>query len=239
MTLTLIPLKELTALENVQRISIRKTLDLGPIKRSIEENGLLNPLIVVKQSNRYFVIDGKKRLKVIRQLIKAKKQTRALNKIPCIIKEGSDHIISEPRRPILLTGPELAHAILTQVGLGHSPVSVAQKFECDYSVVKDAVSLKKLHPTMLTHFNNRAISLEQASAFATIPNPDAQLELLLQLGPFVSDMDIISAIKSGETVIEVPNGDVVILPSRNVPAMPVFTAKPSHDENIFDLNVAA
>lgn len=239
MTLTLIPLRDLTALENVQRLSIRKQCELDPIKRSISNDGLLNPLVVMKQNDRYYVIDGKKRLKVIRQLVKAKKQTRALNKIPCIIKESPDHIISETRRPMLMSGPELAHAIISQIDQGHPPVSVAQRFECEHSVVEDAISLKNLHPKMLTHFNNKAITLEQASAFATIPNPEAQLNLLMQLGPFVSNMDIIKAIKAGETVIEVPNGDVVILPSRDVTDTRKSHMRQGRKNNVYHLNVAA
>lgn len=239
MTMMLIPLKDLTALDNVQRFSARRRRELDPIKRSITNDGLLNPLIVMKQSGHYQVIDGKKRLQVIRQLVKTKKQTRALNKIPCVIQETPSHVISEPSRPMLLSGPELAHAIITQMDLGHPPVSVAQRFECGINVVEDAMSLKSLHPTMLTHFNNKAITLEQASAFATIPNPEAQLSLLLQLGPFVSNMDIIEAIKSGETVIEVPNGDVVILPSRTqTPARRPLAATKTRD-NIYPLHAAA
>jgi len=239
MTMMLIPLKDLTALDNVQRFSGRRQRELDPIKRSITNDGLLNPLIVMKQSGRYQVIDGKKRLQVIRQLVKAKKQTRALNKIPCVIQETPTHVIADPHRPMLLSGPELAHAIITQIDLGHPPVSVAQRFECDNSVVEDAISLKKLHPTMLAHFNNKAISLEQASAFATIPNPEAQLNLLLQLGPFVSNTDIIAAIKSGETVIEVPNGDVVILPSRTQKPVRQKAIASAPPENLYLLHVAA
>ena len=237
MTVRLIPLKDLTALENVQRFSVRRPHNLEPIKRSITDNGLLNPLIVMKQNNRYQVLDGKKRLKVIRQLVKANKQTRALNKIPCVIQENPEHVIVEPRRPTLITGPELAHAIITQMDLGLPPISVAQRFECDYSVIDDAMSLKKLHPTMLEHFNNRAISLEQASAFATIPNPEAQLSLLEQLGPFVSNEKIIAAIKTGETVIEVPNGEVVILPSRQTAPAPL--AQTNRHNNMNHLIAAA
>jgi len=44
--------------------------------------------------------------------------------------------------------------------------------------------------------------------FATLPNPKSQWDLLIQLGPFASDKDIIAAISKGETVIETKTGNV-------------------------------
>ena len=160
------------------------------------------------------VLDGKKRLKAIRKLAKSSRFGRSMAKIPCIVQEANEIQPVIATRPILLSGPELAHQNILAAQTGISTVSMAQRFECDLSVVDDCISLTKLNPELLMHFNNGVISLEQAAAFSTIDNMKAQMDLLYQLGPFVSDMEIIASIKAGSTVLELSDDNIIILPSR-------------------------
>lgn len=214
----LIPLKSLLlGDETLSIFTNAKPKNLLKIRQSIETDGLLYPLLVVKEGAKYLVVDGKKRLSVIRKLAKSKRYSRSTAKIPCLVQDPGNIAPLNSRRPLLLTGPELAHEILlvSQSRLSH--VSIAQRFECDISVVEDCISLKRLHPELLIHFNNRAISLEQAAAFATIDNMEAQLSLLHQLGPFVSNTEIIQAIRTGATVIEISEDNIIVLPSRGRP----------------------
>ena len=187
------------------------------LTNSIIKVGLLNPLIVRQHGSKFIVVDGKKRLAVIRRMTKLKRLSKAIVKVPCIVQEIASLKPLQRRRPLLLTGPELAHKIILEAQKAPSPISIAQKYECDLSVVEDCLSLPGLHPEMLQHFNNRAISLEQAAAFATIENKKAQLDLLHQLGPFVSDADIITAIREGATVVELSDDNIIFLPSRRRP----------------------
>ena len=211
----LIPLKALTIGSNTLSIFTKsKPRDLVRIRQSIEKDGLLYPLVVVKEGAKYLVIDGKKRLSVIRKLAKSKRYTRSTAKIPCLVQDAEKITPVIARRPALLSGPELAHQIIIAAQRRISYASIAQRFECDISVVEDCVSLTRLHPELLMHFNDKAISLEQAAAFATIDNMGAQLSLLHQLGPFVSDIEIIAAIKTGATVIELSEDNIIVLPSR-------------------------
>ena len=224
MNTKLIPLKALsTGSISLSVFAKPKNRNLSWLQKSIEKDGLLYPLVVIKEGAKYLVIDGKKRLNVIRHLAKSKLYSRSTAKIPCIVQKADKIIPVVNSRPTLLTGPELAHAIIIAVQSRVSHVSIAQRFECDVSVVEDSISLTKLHPEMLMHFNNNTISLEQAAAFATIENMKAQLDLLHQLGPFVSDMDIIAAIKSGSTVIELSEDNIIFLPSRGRPSSPKET----------------
>lgn len=239
MTKKLIPLKDLIALDNVQQFSNRPAQNIDRIKNSISTDGLLNPLVVIKQDDQYVVMDGKKRLKAIRQLVKAQKQTQAFNKILCVVQESPQDPVITYRRPELMTGPKLAHAIITQINLGFSDRSTAQRFDCDLDVIEDAVSLKRLHPKLLANFSNLTISLEQAAALATIPNLRAQLNLFQQLGTFASDVKIIAAIKSGETVIELPDGNVIILPSRNIHPTQTPENRKVLKDNVYSLSVVA
>ena len=56
--------------------------------------------------------------------------------------------------------------------------------------------------------------MEQARAFATLPNMDAQDNLLIALGPFANAPDILTAIRQGETVLDIGDDNVLILPSK-------------------------
>ena len=214
----LLPLKALSAAPmNLTVFTKPRSQNLDGLRRSIEKDGLLYPLVVMKEGAKYLVIDGKKRLKVIRKLAKSKLYNRSSAKIPCIVQDAHQITPVLNRRPTLLTGPELAHEIIVAAQSRASHVSIAQRFECDLGVVEDCISLTKLHPEMLMHFNNKAISLEQAAAFATIENMTAQLNLLHQLGPFVSDAEIIASIKAGATVLEISEDNIIFLPTRGRP----------------------
>jgi len=193
--------------------SKRKACDIW-LTNSVIKDGLLNPLVVRQHGNKFIVVDGKKRLAIIRRLTKLKRLSKAIAKVPCIVQDVVSMSPIDRRRPLLLTGPELAHKIILDAQNATSHVSIAQRYECDLAVVEDCLSLPGLHPEMLQHFNNRAISLEQAAAFATIENKKAQLDLLHQLGPFVSNADIIAAIRGGATVVELSDDNIIFLPSR-------------------------
>lgn len=215
MTTLMIPLKFLSlGGKTLSLFKKNKPRDLTNLRQSIETDGLLYPLIVVKVGAKYLVVDGKKRLSIIRKLAKSSRYTRSTAKIPCLVQEVNKITPIIERRPLLLTAPELAHEIIFAAQSRVSYVSIAQRFECDLSVVYDCISLSKLHPKLLMHFNNNVISLEQAAAFATIDNIEAQLSLLDQLGPFVSNAKIIEAIRNGVTVIKISDDNIIVLPSR-------------------------
>ena len=178
----LIPLKLLTDGEDtVSFMSSGKSRACSAwLSKSIIQDGLLNPLVVMQQGSKFIVIDGKKRLAVIRQITKSKRLAKAIAKVPCIVQTSMSLKPIETRRPLLLSAPELAHKITMAAQTGTSHVSIAQRYECAVGVVEDCLSLSGLHPELLRHFNNSAFSLEQASALATIENKKAQLDLLHQ-----------------------------------------------------------
>jgi len=217
MSVALLPLKSLIGDLKLISFSSRPT-SFQTLKNSIIRDGLLNPLIVIKFKNKYKVIDGKKRLSVLRRLSKCRSFTRSLHKVPCIIETAVSKARFERPRPLLMSEPELAHAISQSLAQGLSHAHISQRFDCDSNTVEDVETLKSLSPKLLKCFNDQTLSLSQAVAFATIPNERAQWDLLLQLGPFLSNKDIIKAIKRGDTVLELPDDNVLIIPSR----------KPSH-----------
>ncbi|RKQ69226.1 ParB/RepB/Spo0J family partition protein [Litorimonas taeanensis] len=214
---TLLPLKSLTAETSITLFKSKPRTDIKELIASISTDGLFNPLIVIKKKNKYEVLDGKKRLRALKALAKSPRFTRALHKIPCVITEVDALQVEalQPSRPSLMREAELAHAVLSDINMHKPWDKIAKRFDCDIKLVSDISTLPRLNPKVLKCFNDAAINLDQAAALATIPNPKAQWELLLQLGPFVSNSKIIEAIKSGETVIELPDDNILIVPSRN------------------------
>ncbi len=214
MNTILLPLKSLIPnAKNKQSLPMQDTRS-DNLRCSIARDGLLNPLIVAKQKNKYVVIDGNKRLKVLQKLAKTPLFTRSLYKIPCLISTDVSKATQARKRPQLLSEAELVHIILRLVRKGHSDAAIADRYKCELTIVQDAKTLPLLHADVLKRFYDSTINLNQAAALATIPHKTAQLNLLLQLGPFVSDRDIIMAIKAGETVLELPDENILIVPSR-------------------------
>ncbi len=182
--------------------------------------GLLNPLIVTKVKGRYLVIDGKKRLHAIKKLVRRNKLPRTLNTVPCLLSDSDPIAIKQAEKPLLLSDLELVQEILLADTSGASITDIQNRFECSRKFVKKVLSLRQLSKKLMHAFVNNAVSLDQAAALSTIPNPQAQWDLLVQLGPFATEPEIISAIAAGNTVLELPNGEILLLPSRAVKSSP-------------------
>ena len=176
--------------------------------------GLLNPLVVTKKQSRYFVVDGKKRFQAIKTLARRNKLPRTLNKVPCILKDDETLASQMHRKPVLMSEQDLAHHIMSADASGATYEEISALFDCSEEVITQARSISRLHPKLKLAFINNTINLAQAAALSSIPNPQAQWDLLTKLGPFATEPEIIAAIADGETVLELPNGDMMILPTR-------------------------
>lgn len=221
MQITYIPLKALSSESGLLQFTKRSGQKLDKLRHSIVENGLLHPLRVTPNRKKFSVLDGKKRLQVLKALSRSTAHSascgHALTKIPCILEtfesaEGLSPV--QPDRPLLLSAPELAHLILVQARKNVPLSYIAQRYECEKTMVLDCLTLPSLNKKVLKAFYDGIVTLEQAAALSTIPNPKAQWDLLLQLGPFVSNTTILKAIRDGETVLDLPDGNIIILPSR-------------------------
>ena len=210
-----------------------------PLASSIAKDGLLNPIKLKKIGQRLKVIDGKKRLMALKLLVKSGKLPRSLVNVPVIITTNEAMPKPQPERPLrrpeLLSDAELTQSIVTAHNLGQSEPEIAKRFECSAQTVTLALSLKRLHPQIVDYFKSGHLSLEQAAAFATLQRPDAQWRLLQELGPFAHAKTVIAAILKGETVIEMPDGDMMIMPSKE--STPRRQDKPlySREQPIFEI----
>ena len=191
--------------------------DLRALQRladSIAELGLLSPVVVARDphSDRLRVVDGVKRLVAIRRLAFAGRLPRSLGTIPYILAEDTGEA-----SPLTLLSPiEQVEQVeeLSASGLGVE--AIAAKLYASEGLVRDLQGISVLSPRLRNAFLGGHISIAQARAFATLPNPDSQDALLLALGPFAEAPDILRAIAGGQTVVSfgANDDDVLILPSR-------------------------
>lgn len=189
--------------------------DVMDIAARIEKDGLLNPLRVKHTATGYKIIDGMKRYCAIAHLSENGQLPRSLNRIPCIMVE-LNAANDSCELPLLITHGELYDRVSAGSSSGQSVAILAAQYDCDEDTVEALLSLETLHPKVLACFRRDHLSFKQATAFASLQNQRAQWDLLKRLGPFVREQDIMDAIENGETVISLPNGDCVILPSRNM-----------------------
>ena len=105
---------------------------------------------------------------------------------------------------------------------GLSLMEIASTLYVSKQCIKDLLCISRLSPRLRQAFFGGTISTEQALAFSTLPNMEAQDNLLITLGPFANAPDILNAIKGGQTVIDMGDDNVIILPSRpKTPYLPL------------------
>ena len=185
------------------------------LEASIRRFGLLAPVVVARGSEdgRWTVVDGRKRLLAIRRLGFAGELPRSLDTIPFIVADmpGRD------THPLALLSPIERFERVTELrDAGQSVSAIAGALYAPEGYVEDVLSVERLSPRLRNALFGGTLDLEQARAFATLPNPDAQDALHFALGPFVGAPDILDAIAGGATVLSVGphEDDTLILPSR-------------------------
>ena len=186
--------------------------EVQQIQESIARHGLLNPLIVMQRGNRLIVVDGKKRLAALRRMQFAGTLPRSLVKVP-YISADQEHKF-DPSSMALLSNQDRFDEVRRLRDQGKSITEIASMLYISNRCVKDLLGISFLSPRLRQAFFGGTISVVQARAFASVPNTDAQDSLLIALGPFADAPEILKAIENGETVINIGNDDVIILPSR-------------------------
>ncbi len=196
--------------------------DVLQIQASIAKHGLLNPLLVTQRGTKLIIVDGKKRLAALRRMRFMGNLPRSLVRVPYILvnhEEGqynSDLVTGnvKPKTMSLLSNQERFEEVLKLRKKGHSLMEVASELYISKACVKDLLSIALLSPRLRQAYFGGTISITQARAFASLPNMDSQDQLLIALGPFADAPDILKAIENGETVIEMGDDNIIILPSR-------------------------
>ena len=190
--------------------------DVKQIEASIARHGLLNPLIVMQRGKRFIIVDGKKRLAALRRMRFAGTLPRSLINVPYILVEAENatpgNISENPMG--LLSNRERFTEVANLRKQGLSVTQIASTLYVSNQCVKDLISIGMLSPRLRQAYFGGTISTAQARAFASLPNMEAQDSLLIALGPFADAPEILKAIENGETVIDMGDDNVIILPSR-------------------------
>lgn len=182
------------------------------IQNSIAAHGLLNPLIVMQRGNKFIIVDGKKRLAALRRMSFTGTLPRSLVNVPYIlVSEAEEH---KARPMSLLSNQERYEEVVKLRKRGLSLMEIAAELYISKNCVKDLLRIALLSSRLRKAYFGGAITMAQARAFATLPNLDAQDQLLIALGPFANAPEILKAIEAGETVIKMEDNNVIILPSR-------------------------
>ncbi len=202
----------------------RHAKDIHSLAKQILRDGLLNPIMVKRHGGKFVVVDGGKRLAAMQLLKRSGRLPRSLFRVPCIVSDSTGSAPALSQAPMLKTDAELARAINAARAAGQSPEAIAARFDCAPAVVNYAASTDALHPQIFEYFNSGHINLEQAAAFSGIESQDAQWRLLQELGPFAHAKDVIAAILAGKTVVDMPDGNIMIMPSRRAPVRPARLA---------------
>lgn len=180
------------------------------LAQDISRNGLYHPILIGEKVKRLRVKDGHKRLLALFLLKEKEALPRSLVDVPCTAVPTD--ISNE--RPSLKTEAELVDEIIAAKDAGQSVLKIARENGCTEAFACQALMLKNLHAQIMEYFRAGHLGLEQAAAFAAMPNKDSQWRLLQELGPFAHASEVIAAMLKGDTVIETPDGNVHILPSR-------------------------
>lgn len=192
--------------------------EVQQIQLSISKHGLLNPIIVMPRGEKLVVIDGKKRLAAMRRMRFKGCLPRSLVNVPYIIvRQNTVHTAPQLS---LLSNKEKFEEALSLHEHGQSLMEIASTLYVSKQCVKDLLSVSRLSTRLKQAYFGGNISIDQAKVFASLPNKDAQDLLLVALGPFANAPDILQAISNGETVIDMGDENVIILPSRaGVPSL--------------------
>lgn len=196
--------------------------EVQQIQDSIAAHGLLNPLVVMPRGNKFVIVDGKKRLAALRRMKFAGELPRSLIYVPYILVSQQEDY--KPRAMSLLSNQERYEEVVKSRQQGLSLMEIASELYISKQCVKDLLRIALLSPRLRQAYFGGTISIDQARAFATLPNTDTQDQLLIALGPFANAPDILSAIEAGETVINMDDDNVIILPSRKPIAPMKFAA---------------
>ncbi|WP_026942562.1 ParB N-terminal domain-containing protein [Hellea balneolensis] len=197
--------------------------DVTQIQASVLKHGLLSPLLVVSRGQKLIVVDGKKRLSALRRMRFSGDLPRSLVRVPYILvnheegkyeKNDAETPVKKLRPMNLLSNQERFEEVTKLRHKGYGLMEIASELYVSKSCVKDLLRVALLSPRLRQAYFGGTISIEQARAFASLPNTDAQDQLLIALGPFADAPEILKAIENGETVIEMADDNVIILPSR-------------------------
>ncbi len=148
---------------------------IAELARSIQEAGILQPLVVVPEGNHYKIVVGERRWRAAQKI--------GLTKIPAIVrqlseKEQIEASLVENLQRKDLNPIEVAHAYQKLIQeLNYTQEEVAEKVGKDRTSVANFVRLLKLPSEVQRMVAGDKISMGHARALITLEKPDQQIFL--------------------------------------------------------------
>jgi len=191
-----------------------KLKEVRCLERAIAKFGLLNPLVVVKSADKFMIIDGKKRFAALRRMAAKGTLPRDLKYIPYIlIDQNQSAKITPPTIvPKLLNNRDLYRQVKSLQNSGHSLMEIATELYISKTCVIEILSVSRLSPRLKLAFFEGYLSRSQAKALATLAEHAQQEALMVKLGPFAQETDILRAIENDQTIMALDTDNVIILP---------------------------
>lgn len=143
------------------------------LARSIEETGILQPLVVVPEGNQYKIVVGERRWRAAQKI--------GMTKIPAIVRHLSDQeqievslVENLQRKDLNPIEIALAYQKLIQE-LNYTQEMVAEKVGKDRTSVANFIRILKLPPEIQKMVADGKISMGHARALITLEKPDQQI----------------------------------------------------------------
>ena len=182
-------------------------LQLEQLARSISEQGILQPIVVVKnEQNMYTIIAGERRWRA--------SQIAGLNEMPAIVREASEHqqlemaLLENVQRADLSSFEQALTVVRLHEQFNQSYEEIAQRLGKAYTSIINLVRLLALPEYILKAFEDRLVTEGHArSILALQKNPKEQkklFDLILRKGISVRQAEqfVVSAKKNNEQVID-------------------------------------
>lgn len=148
---------------------------IAELSRSIEETGILQPLVVVPEGNHYKIVVGERRWRAAQKI--------GLTKVPAIVRHLSEEeqieaslVENIQRKDLNHIEVALSYQKLIQE-LNYTQEEVAKKVGKDRSSVANSIRLLKLPPEVQKMVAEGKISMGHARALITLDTPDQQVFL--------------------------------------------------------------
>jgi len=160
----------------------RQTFDpdtLNELAQSISKSGILQPILVVPEDERYKIIVGERRWRAA--------QKAGLKKIPALIRsmEAATQIEASLIENIQrddLNPLDIAHAYQTMIKtLDYTQAQVAEKVGKDRASVANYIRLLQLPQEVQYYLANRSLSMGHARALLSLEDPEVQKSIAEQI----------------------------------------------------------
>lgn len=141
---------------------------LEELAQSISENGLMEPLIVVKKGNRYMIIAGERRWRAC--------QIAGMINIPVVIREADDQQVAElallenlQREDLNIVEEAMAYQDLIERGLSQEDIARKMGMNQNWRI-QERLNLLKLSPVFQDYIVKNILTPSQAQEMSRLPS---------------------------------------------------------------------